>query len=321
MAVRGYTFKGAFNSEEAPSVMNPFSRRTASAFTLIELLVVIAIIAILAAILFPVFARARENARRSSCLSNMKQLGLGWLQYAQDYDERGPIGQSSDALGHPTFDTGSPAFIKYGIGDGWGGQIYPYVKSRQIFTCPSDTSTATASNLSVVSYAYSENMCYRDTTYDGPFGSLAWMPAPAKTVFLCEVANTQADVTDPGEGWSSAATSSPSANGVAGVATNNGSRTGIGGNVVTYATGPMGNRATGSGTYANAFPASSTGRHLDGGNFLMGDGHAKWFKGGSVSTGYNAANSSDAQAAGDVSSLARAAGTSDTTFAVTYSAK
>lgn len=56
-------------------------------FTLIELLVVIAIIAILAAILFPVFARARENARRSSCQSNLKQIALGWMQYNQDYDE------------------------------------------------------------------------------------------------------------------------------------------------------------------------------------------------------------------------------------------
>src|SRR5690606_6779733 len=61
-------------------------------FTLIELLVVIAIIAILAAILFPVFARARENARRASCQSNLKQIGLGLMQYTQDYDERLPAG-------------------------------------------------------------------------------------------------------------------------------------------------------------------------------------------------------------------------------------
>jgi prepilin-type N-terminal cleavage/methylation domain-containing protein len=67
-----------------------FSSKSHSAFTLIELLVVIAIIAMLAAILFPVFGRARENARRSSCQSNLKQIGLGIMQYTQDYDERLP---------------------------------------------------------------------------------------------------------------------------------------------------------------------------------------------------------------------------------------
>jgi len=91
-----------------------------SAFTLIELLVVIAIIAILAAILFPVFARARENARRSSCQSNEKQIGLGILQYAQDYDETYPLMEYQ-----PDFGAGS-----------WRNMIYPYVKSTQIYQCP-----------------------------------------------------------------------------------------------------------------------------------------------------------------------------------------
>ena len=106
----------------------PFPRLK-NAFTLIELLVVIAIIAILAAILFPVFGRARENARRSSCQSNLRQIGLGVLQYTQDYDEKMV----------PTFVGANDANASNGF-RAWGALVQPYIKSAQVFACPSNTS-------------------------------------------------------------------------------------------------------------------------------------------------------------------------------------
>jgi prepilin-type N-terminal cleavage/methylation domain-containing protein/prepilin-type processing-associated H-X9-DG protein len=99
-------------------------------FTLIELLVVIAIIAILAAILFPVFARARENARRASCQSNLKQIGLGIAQYTQDYDEKLP---PAHAAVNTTINGEVLAEAS------WPVLIMPYVKSSQLFACPSNT--------------------------------------------------------------------------------------------------------------------------------------------------------------------------------------
>ena len=115
-----------------------------TAFTLIELLVVIAIIAILASILFPVFARARENARRSSCQSNLKQIGLGIMQYTQDYDENLP-----------------PAYMKGGgLALAWDNLAATYfgvqVKAKgspQLFQCPSDSVARTAAGYTPRSYA------------------------------------------------------------------------------------------------------------------------------------------------------------------------
>jgi prepilin-type N-terminal cleavage/methylation domain-containing protein/prepilin-type processing-associated H-X9-DG protein len=104
-------------------------------FTLIELLVVIAIIAILAAILFPVFARARENARRASCQSNLKQIALGLQQYVQDYDEKFP-GWYVDRDGSGGYTSSNP--IGPNSDQGWTEMIQPYIKSRQILQCPSE---------------------------------------------------------------------------------------------------------------------------------------------------------------------------------------
>lgn len=103
-----------------------------SAFTLVELLVVIAILGILAAALFPVFARARENARRASCQSNLKSIGLAFKQYTQDYDEIFPrydvAGVGSTVAGNLTVTH-------------WVQALQPYARSVQIFQCPSETAT------------------------------------------------------------------------------------------------------------------------------------------------------------------------------------
>jgi prepilin-type N-terminal cleavage/methylation domain-containing protein/prepilin-type processing-associated H-X9-DG protein len=107
---------------------------TKRGFTLIELLVVIAIIAILAAILFPVFAKAREKARQTSCLSNVKQIMLGVLMYAQDYDETLP----SQGPGQRTSTNPSCNGNPFPYGTGWiQDKVMPYIKNTQIFTCPS----------------------------------------------------------------------------------------------------------------------------------------------------------------------------------------
>ncbi len=100
--------------------MKNLTSHRCSGFTLIEVLVVIAVIAILAAILFPTFARARENARRSSCQSNLHQIGLGFAQYTKDYDDHYPLGLQAD------------------WNNGWPTTVQPYIQSVEVFRCPDD---------------------------------------------------------------------------------------------------------------------------------------------------------------------------------------
>ncbi len=121
-------------------------RRNASGFTLIELLVVIAIIAILAAMLMPVFARVRENGRKASCQSNLRQLAMATMQYAQDYDETYPC--AWDGVGdscNSSFATGVGGWMYFTnflcpstFYPSWGS-IYPYIKNAGIYQCPSDS--------------------------------------------------------------------------------------------------------------------------------------------------------------------------------------
>jgi prepilin-type N-terminal cleavage/methylation domain-containing protein/prepilin-type processing-associated H-X9-DG protein len=126
---------------QSPQRYNP--EQKATGFTLIELLVVIAIIAILASILFPVFSRARENARRSSCQSNVKQILLGVMQYTQDYDEQYPRMYA--------FSGATPIY--------WPQLVEPYVKSTQLYNCPS-SSNAPFSTIGAVVPHYGYNAMF-----------------------------------------------------------------------------------------------------------------------------------------------------------------
>ncbi len=156
-------------------------------FTLIELLVVIAIIAILAAILFPVFARAREKARQTSCLSNVKQMSLGMLMYAQDYDET-----MMPAL---TFNCGTPGHV-YADRRYWLEILEPYVKNWQIYRCPSDSSPYYSGGGGAIQPFYKTSYGPNLTPMIGQAGStstsgvagclLADMERPAEKVMMVE---------------------------------------------------------------------------------------------------------------------------------------
>ena len=261
-----------------------------SGFTLIELLVVIAIIAILAAILFPVFAKAREKARQISCASNEKQLGLAFMQYAQDNDELMP-GAADANPGQ----TGC-----YNISTCWGAQwpiqIYPYAKSTGVFKCPDDpTNPPTTSNgvsQFACTYMWNKNMAPVGIHGQAGITSLGGQVAPAQTVLLCESSGS----------WGPLPGDQPYADGKSWDTAND---FGFADGALTEncdygqpTTGQTLNYLLHNSTRNNTWESGNnncplwhdmkTGWHTDGSNFLLADGHVKWLRGSQVSGGSNA---------------------------------
>jgi len=221
-------------------------------FTLIELLVVIAIISILAATLFPVFARARENARRASCMSNVKQLSLAVLQYVQDYDESLPLNYLVDA---------SSSFP----GGRWGGTtsnnvylpqiLYPYHKSLQIFHCPSGVDVSSTQPTSG-HYGVNEELFHDPSK------------APVKLAQITAPANTYA-IMDSGT-WRIYFNDAKNPRGKTSYTP------GIGAVMnKTCAASDLRNDTEINATACNDF---LSGRHFGGVNVGFADGHVKWLK-------------------------------------------
>ena len=252
-------------------------------FTLIELLVVITIIGILAALLFPVFLKARESGRRTVCQSNERQLGLAMLQYVSDNDEEFP------------YHNGFP-------GAKWVSQSYPYVKNAQLYQCVDDDTLAGSVNgrrYSVDSYAMNSNLMGLVLVWLGGSGTgqqssptLAVLSSPSKTIMFFEVSNNEASLAPisgvptegaatgngaddcaPMQGATLGPTTFPCGQGAEYLYTS-----GINANETLYATGNIGGRLLNGG-------AGSTPRHGGGSSYVACDGHIRWLKPEEVSGG------------------------------------
>jgi prepilin-type N-terminal cleavage/methylation domain-containing protein/prepilin-type processing-associated H-X9-DG protein len=285
-----------------PILQTEGGNRPTSGFTLIELLVVIAIIAILAAILFPVFAQAREKARQTSCLSNEKQLGLAFMQYVADYDGTFPVGTAGPGNG--------PV--------GWGGQIYPYVKSVEVYKCPSDASL----NGNGISYAMNSNMEIDDFSKT-PFTKIGVAESElvdsAKSITLFEIySGGGVNPANPGEGGTMCG------NGITGSSqawnqlgyTSAQYDTGVFGNVTPQTEFGITWISNGRNPAATRNFRAKDGRHQTGANYIFCDGHAKWHKPGAVAAGADNTKVGDP---GTVAMAPKASNTGYGGFAATFS--
>ncbi|PQV63855.1 hypothetical protein B1R32_10862 [Abditibacterium utsteinense] len=271
--------------------MRHLLRQSKAGFTLIELLVVIAIISILAAILFPVFGRARENARRASCQSNLKQIGLGLQQYAQDYD-----GWTSGSVI---------------AGLAWPSVIFPYVKSQQLFACPSgEQEKVTRKN--VLGSASTRTYCGSTIPGDGSDGSnigfgivrgslsyglnniqdgpgtgtYGWITPGFTEVFGTSGPNgPKTGFSQPGRS-ASVGVYEPSVEDPTGTIRIFDSWSGYGGQTTCSSVAATSMRAIGhenrTDRYLTDAPSKVASRHFDGFNALFGDGHVKFRKWGST---------------------------------------
>ena len=222
--------------------MNRSVRR--KGFTLIELLVVIAIIAILAAILFPVFAQAREKARTASCLNNQKQISLGIMQYTQDYDET-----------FPSIDSGVLT-----------QNIQPYLKNMQVFICPSGSGLYNVNNRSMLGGGATTTTTRTSYVANGDVLG-GWNNTPGLSLAACQAPASMVTLAD-----ADANITATAPNSVQIAFTTNTGNNASGKKLAFYQLA----------RYPNARPIDAAGRlgarHNDGAIFSFADGHSKWLK-------------------------------------------
>lgn len=250
-----------------------------SGFTLIELLVVIAIIAILAAILFPVFAQAREKARQTSCLSNTKQVALAMLMYSQDYDELMPLGttQGENGQWYWNFNLAVPWDWRpdVAVGDGrltaaanhWGNSTQPYMKNYGLWACPSGIPTSVRADLEGAAKKPFATISY---TFNGLLSqySQAGIATPASLPLLWE---GRGKVQIKGFALTVPALICQ--------------QTGIG-TTCAYIPGHSGCSTSKNGETSAWFGINTAWVHTGGMNFALSDGHSKWRRlGGTLSPG------------------------------------